>query len=180
MEEVKIYLPKEEATAIIEKVQKTLSKIEKGYLSIAGDVARLRDGKAWKKTGHKNLYDLCAECFGMSRGTVSNMCQIYDRFGDGDYKLEKEAGEKKVTELLSIIKEEKEPEKKPEEIGEQVIEEKPKKGKRKRTVQTFEYTTIEREHLVDIMSDLTSDLRQSIFADGRVPEEYTIEISIKR
>jgi hypothetical protein len=180
VEDLKIYMTKDEATTIIEKVQKTLSKIEKGYLSIAGDVAWLRDGQAWKKTGHKNLYELCAECFGMSRGTVSNMCQIYDRFGDGDYKLEKEAGGKKVTELLSIIKEEKAPEKKPEEIGEQAVEEKAKKGKRKRTVQTFEYTTIFPERLPDIIGDLTFDLRQGIFADEKVPEGYTIEVIIKR
>ena len=181
MEQVKIYMPKEDALTIIEHVKKSIAKIEKGYLSIAGDVAKLRDGQAWKKTGHKNLYDLCADCFGMSRGTVSNMCHVYDRFGNGDYKLEKEAGEKKLTELLTIIKEEKQAEKGQAPEKEQEPEqEKPKRGKRKSKVYSTEYTTIEPENLSEIMRDLLYDLRASTFKDNSVPEGCTIEIIIKR
>ena len=104
-----VTMSEDAATKTINAIVKKVGSIEKGYLSIAGDVAKLRDGKAWMITGTKNLYELCAEKFNMARGTVSNLCHIYDRFGDGNYKLSEEVKDKKLTELLAIIKEEKNP-----------------------------------------------------------------------
>lgn len=88
----------------IKKVGSKINAISKGYLSICGDVAYFRDTKAHLITGHKNLYDLCAERFGMARGTVSNLVQIYDRWGS-DYALSDAIGKRKITELLAELKE---------------------------------------------------------------------------
>jgi len=86
------------------RIAKTISKIEGGYLSIAGDVAYLYDSQAWHGTGHKNIYELCEAKFGMSRGTVQNLRAIYENFGDGNYHLSPSVGDKKITDLLKEIK----------------------------------------------------------------------------
>ena len=88
----------------IKKVDSKINAISKGYLSICGDVAYFRDNKAHLVTGNKNLYDLCAERFGMARGTVSNLVHIYDRWGS-DYELPDDIGKRKITELLAELKE---------------------------------------------------------------------------
>lgn len=97
--------------AVVQKVNKTLDRvekkigaIEKGYLSICADVAYLYDNKAFHVTGHKNIYDLCADRFGMARGTVSNLIKIYRHYGE-DYKLPADVTARKLTELLAEIKE---------------------------------------------------------------------------
>ncbi len=88
----------------MERVSKTISKIEGGYLSIAGDVAYLYDSQAWKCSGHKNIYDLCFEKYGMSRGTVQNLRTIYENYGDGNYHLSESIRDKKITDLLKEVK----------------------------------------------------------------------------
>lgn len=89
---------------IMAKIAKTISKIEGGYLSICGDVAYLYDTQAWHASGHKNIYDLCFEKYGMSRGTVQNLRMIYAHYGDGHYGLSPSIGDKKITDLLREIK----------------------------------------------------------------------------
>lgn len=70
----------------ITRIEKEVSKISKGYINIAGDVAKLYDSKAYKEKGYKNIYDMCANLFGMARGTVSNLRNINERFCI-DYKI---------------------------------------------------------------------------------------------
>lgn len=88
----------------IERVSKKIENIGKGYLSIVGDVARLYDLKAWKVTGHKNIYELCADKFGMARGTVANLRSVFDRYGDREtYKLTDECDGMSLREMLAQI-----------------------------------------------------------------------------
>lgn len=88
----------------IERVSKKIENIGKGYLSIVGDVARLYDLKAWKVTGHKNIYELCADKFGMARGTVANLRAVFDRYGDREtYKLTDECDGMSLREMLAQI-----------------------------------------------------------------------------
>ncbi len=97
-----------QVTAAIERISAKVEKIGKGYLDIVGDVARLRALKAWKITGHKSMYDLCADKFGMSRATVGNLEAIFARYGNKEtFKLTDEAEGLSVRQMLANIKSEK-------------------------------------------------------------------------
>ena len=97
-----------QVTAAIERISAKVEKIGKGYLEIVGDVARLRALKAWKITGHKSMYDLCADKFGMSRATVGNLEAIFARYGNKEtFKLTDEAEGLSVRQMLANIKSEK-------------------------------------------------------------------------
>ena len=167
---------------VVKRIETKIGSIEKGYLSIAGDVARLRDMTAWKETGHKNLYELCADKFGMARGTVSNLCSIYDRFGDGNYKLGEEADGKKLTELLKQIYDEKHPAIETSSEGESESE----SGEsgtsddaKKKKVFSFDYTTLEKTDISDVFADI-KDAFAGFLNGEEVPENYTFEIVVKR
>lgn len=95
--------------AAIERVSKKIETIGKGYVSIVGDVNRLYDLKAWKYTSHKDFYQMCAEKFGMARGTVSNLRKIFERFGNRDnYTLTDECKDMSLRQMLATIKAEEE------------------------------------------------------------------------
>lgn len=97
-----------QVTAAIERISAKVEKIGKGYLDIVGDVARLRALKAWKITGHKSMYELCADKFGMSRATVGNLEAIFARYGNKEtFKLTDEAEGLSVRQMLANIKSEK-------------------------------------------------------------------------
>ena len=86
MKENALQLSTVEIDKSITRIEKEVSKISKGYINIAGDVAKLYDSKAYKEKGYKNIYDMCAGLFGMARGTVSNLRNINERFYI-DYKI---------------------------------------------------------------------------------------------
>lgn len=94
---------------IIKRVSSNIKKIEGGYLAIVGDVAHLYALKAYEQQGYANIYDMCADLWGMSRGTTHNLLSIARRYCAEDYTLTEAAQGKKVTELLKEIKEEKKP-----------------------------------------------------------------------
>lgn len=71
-----------EINAALGRISTVIEKIGRGYLEIVGDVARLRKYEAWKLTGHKNLYELCADKFGMSKGSVHNLEVVFKKYGD--------------------------------------------------------------------------------------------------
>lgn len=71
-----------EINAAIGRISTVIDRIGRGYLEIVGDVARLRKYEAWKLTGHKNLYELCADKFGMSKGSVHNLEVVFKKYGD--------------------------------------------------------------------------------------------------
>ena len=94
--------------ASIEKVTKKIDTIGKGYISIIGDVAKIKALKGWKYTGNKDFYELCADRFGMARGTVSNLMKIFERYGDKEtFKLTDECKDMSVREMLRNIESEK-------------------------------------------------------------------------
>lgn len=87
----------------ITRIEKEVSKISKGYINIAGDVAKLYDSKAYKEKGYKNIYDMCVDLFGMARGTVSNLRNINERFCI-DYKINPLYNSYSMRALLTMIK----------------------------------------------------------------------------
>ena len=94
--------------ASIEKVTKKIDTIGKGYIAIIGDVAKIKALKGWKYTGNKDFYELCAEKFGMARGTVSNLMKIFERYGDKEtFKLTDECKDMGIREMLRNIESEK-------------------------------------------------------------------------
>ena len=90
----------------IERAKVKFDKIQKGYIELVGDIAYLNEMQAYQLTGHKSIYSLCAEKFGMGRTMVYNLLQIYARFGK-NYDLVEEAKELTLRQMLGQIKEEK-------------------------------------------------------------------------
>lgn len=92
----------------IERISAKVDTIGRGYLDIVGDVARLRKLEAWKITGHKNLYELCADKFGMAKGTVHNLEQVFKKYGDPEtFKLTDACAGMSLREMLANIAAEK-------------------------------------------------------------------------
>lgn len=94
------------------KIKKAVDTIErtasKGYISIVGDVAKLKDSKAYETKGYKNIAELTAKEFGMSKGTTYNLLAIANRFCK-DYQLTDEAKELSIRDMLEKIADEKKP-----------------------------------------------------------------------
>lgn len=98
----KLTLTTEQREGAIKRIQKGLAGVERGYINIAADVAKLADSGAYTEVGYKNIYDMCDVLFGMSRGTVSNLRSIVKRFFDDNYKMLPEYKDFSVTALLAM------------------------------------------------------------------------------
>ena len=98
----KLTLTTEQRESAIKRIQKGLAGVERGYINIAADVAKLADAAAYTELGYKNIYDMCDILFGMSRGTVSNLRNIVKRFFDSNYKMLPEYKDFSVTALLAM------------------------------------------------------------------------------
>ena len=98
----KLTLTTEQRESAIKRIQKGLAGVERGYINIAADVAKLADSAAYTEVGYKNIYDMCDILFGMSRGTVSNLRLIVKRFFDSNYKMLPEYKDFSVTALLAM------------------------------------------------------------------------------
>ena len=98
----KLTLTTEQRESAIKRIQKGLAGVERGYINIAADVAKLADAAAYTELGYKNIYDMCDVLFGMSRGTVSNLRSIVKRFFDSNYKMLPEYKDFSVTALLAM------------------------------------------------------------------------------
>lgn len=97
-----------EINAAIGRISTVIDTIGRGYLEIVGDVARLRKFEAWKLTGHKNLYELCADKFGMSKGTVHNLEVVFKKYGDPEtFQLTDACAGMSLREMLQNIDAEK-------------------------------------------------------------------------
>lgn len=99
---IKLTLTTEQRESAIKRIQKGLAGVERGYINIAADVAKLADAAAYTEVGYKNIYDMCDVLFGMSRGTVSNLRSIVKRFFDSNYKMLPEYKDFSVTALLAM------------------------------------------------------------------------------
>ena len=98
----KLTLTTEQRESAIKRIQKGLAGVERGYINIAADVAKLADAAAYTEVGYKNIYDMCDVLFGMSRGTVSNLRSIVKRFFDSNYKMLPEYKDFSITALLAM------------------------------------------------------------------------------
>lgn len=64
-----------------DSIKKGLALVNKGYLAITPDVAKLYDCRGFKALGYKNFDEMCALEFGMSHGTTVGIRKVFERFG---------------------------------------------------------------------------------------------------
>lgn len=175
-----VAISEKEVNATIKRVQSKINSIEKGYLSIIGDVAKLKEADAHKARNFKNFYIMCQELFGMSRGTVHNLLSIYERFGDGNYQLTDEAKEMSVRQMLEIIANEKNPkiettadaDSAEETDGDEATETNENKNVSRETLATLEITTANVDEVFEAI--------KSALNAGEANGELTYKITISK
>ena len=161
--------------AAVARIEKKIGTIEKGYLSIIGDVAYLAENDGAKALGYKNIYELCADKFGMARGTVHNLLSIYKRFGDGNYGLTDEANGLGVRAMLSQIKNEADARKALEDNGGATVtdgysddedsENASKDSKAKVDVIDFDFTNADKWSVDDLLEKIREELEAGGITD---------------
>ncbi len=91
-------------TSIVKKMDAEFGKCANGYIRFAGLVGICRVKEAYRDEGYNTVYDLCKERYNMSRGTVGNLCRIYESFCDAETgKILPEYEGKGVTALLAEL-----------------------------------------------------------------------------
>lgn len=92
------------AQTLVASVKDGLALINKGYLAIAPDVAKLYDCKGYKALGYKNFDELCKLEFSMSHGTTVGIRKVFDKFGtvskENKYSIPEKYAEYGYTKLL--------------------------------------------------------------------------------
>lgn len=164
-----VEIDEKKVNAAIARVEKKVAGIEKGYLGIIGDVAYLHETKAHKVTGHKDFYTLCADRFHMSRGSVSNILNVYERFGDGNYHLSDENKDRSLRSMLEEIKNEKTARKGLENnVGESVVDEDENddatngsKSRKRETIVDFDFTNADAWSLDDLIDKIREELESA-------------------
>lgn len=160
-------------SATISRVEKTMEKIQKGYIALTGDIAYLNDMQAHTLNGYKSFYTFCNERFGIGRTMVYNLLLIYKRYGE-NYDLTAEAKELSVRQMLTQIKDEKKSiEQKEAASPEQ--EAKEKKTKRKHeTILDFNF-----QNAIEWSGDeLLDKIKEEIGESLTIPEGAKIIITI--
>ena len=76
-----VTITKENANNLIEAIRDNLKVVNKGYLSIAPDLQKLYDTKAFEVLGYKNFDDLCDNMFDMSHGTTVGIRKVFKLYG---------------------------------------------------------------------------------------------------
>ena len=101
----KITISKDNANLLINNIRDELKVLNKGYLSIAPDLQKLYDTKAYEVLGYKNFDELCDNVFDMSHGTSVGIRKVFGLFGtkkDGAYSIPQKYLEYGYTKLLYI------------------------------------------------------------------------------
>lgn len=83
-------ITKENADKLIGSIRENLKVVSKGYLTIAPDLAKLYDTKAYDVLGFKNFDELCENMFDMSHGTTVGIRKVFALYGtkkDGNYSI---------------------------------------------------------------------------------------------
>ena len=86
----KVTISKENADKLIGSIRENLKVVSKGYLTIAPDLAKLYDTKAFQVLGYKNFDDMCDNMFDMSHGTTVGIRKVFALYGtkkDGNYSI---------------------------------------------------------------------------------------------
>ena len=108
----KITITKGNANRLISSVKKSLELVNKGYLAITPDVAKLYDTKAYEVLGYKNFDEMCVNEFGMSHGTTVGIRKVFALYGsksskDGSYTIPEKYTKFGYTKLLLFAQDEK-------------------------------------------------------------------------
>ena len=92
------------AQTLVSSIRDGLALVNKGYLAIAPDVAKLYDCKGYKALGYRNFDEMCTLEFGMSHGTTVGIRKVFDKFGsvskDNKYSIPDKYTEYGYTKLL--------------------------------------------------------------------------------
>ncbi len=84
--ETKVVISTPVANELVANIRDGLRTINKGYLAIAPDVAKLYDGEAYKALGYKNFDELCKMEFEMAHGTTVGIRKVFAKFGSKNTK----------------------------------------------------------------------------------------------
>lgn len=76
-----VTITKVTANTLIDSIRDYLKVVNKGYLSIAPDLQKLYDTKAFEVLGYKNFDDLCDNMFDMSHGTTVGIRKVFKLYG---------------------------------------------------------------------------------------------------
>ena len=76
------------AQTLCENIHKNLALVNKGYIAIMPDLAKLRDCKGFKALGYQNIDELATNEFGMSHGTVAGLNKVWKLVGTVNIKNE--------------------------------------------------------------------------------------------
>lgn len=94
------------ASALVSEVSSGLQLVQKGYLSVTPQVAKLYDCKGYKALGYKNFDEMCMLEWGMSHGTSVGIRKVFDLVGtvsaNNEYKIPAKYLEYGYTKLLKI------------------------------------------------------------------------------
>ena len=82
----KVTISKENADKLIGSIRENLKVVSKGYLTIAPDLAKLYDTKAYDVLGFKNFDELCENMFDMSHGTTVGIRKVFSLYGSKNTK----------------------------------------------------------------------------------------------
>lgn len=120
--ETKVVISTPAANELVASIRDGLRTINKGYLAIAPDVAKLYDGEAYKALGYKNFDELCRMEFEMAHGTTVGIRKVFAKFGSkntktGAYSIPEKYTEWGYTKLLLFC------DKRFEEVGINPLEE---------------------------------------------------------
>lgn len=181
-----VEIDEKKVNAAIARVEKKVAGIEKGYLGIIGDVAYLHETKAHKVTGHKDFYALCADRFHMSRGSVSNILNVYEHFGDGNYHLADENKDRTLRSMLEEIKNEKTARKGLENnVGESVVDEDENedatngsKSRKRETIVDFDFTNADAWSLEDLMDKIREELESANIGEIAANANIIFKVSV--
>lgn len=94
------------AKALVSEVTSGLALVQKGYLSVTPQIAKLYDCKGFKALGYKNFDEMCMLEWGMSHGTSVGIRKIFAMVGtvsaNNEYKIPDKYMEYGYTKLLKI------------------------------------------------------------------------------
>ena len=94
------------ASVLVSEVSSGLQLVQKGYLSVTPQVAKLYDCKGYKVLGYKNFDEMCMLEWGMSHGTSVGIRKVFALVGtvsaNNEYKIPEKYLEYGYTKLLKI------------------------------------------------------------------------------
>ncbi len=94
------------AQELVSEVTSGLELVQKGYLSITPQLAKLYDCKGFKALGYKNFDEMCTMLWGMSHGTTVGIRKVFSMVGtvsaNNEYKIPEKYLEYGYTKLLKI------------------------------------------------------------------------------